>query len=44
MKLDKKGFNKKDLFVVLILIVMVVGVILAFYNSNNTVSKWDYNE
>ncbi len=44
MKIDKKGFNKKDLFVVLILIIMVVGVILAFYKSNNTVEKWNYNQ
>ena len=44
MKSNNKGMNKKDLFVILILIVMVVGVILAFYNSNNRPESWTYND
>ena len=44
MKSSNKGMNKKDLFVILILIVMVVGVILAFYNSSNKPESWTYND
>ena len=44
MKSNNKGMNKKDLFVILILIVMVVGVILAFYNSSNKPESWTYND
>ena len=45
MKPEKnKSFNKKDLIVILILVVMVVGVILTFYNSSNKPESWTYNE
>ncbi len=44
MKSQNKGFNKKDLFVVLILILMVVGVVMTFYNSGNKPESWSYNE
>ena len=44
MKPDKnKSLNKKDLFVILILVVMVVGVILTFYNSSSKPETWKYN-
>ena len=45
MKPDKnKSLNKKDLFVILILVVMVVGVILTFYNSSSKPEAWKYND
>ena len=44
MKPKNKGMNKKDLFVILILIVMVIGVILAIYNSSNKPESWTYND
>jgi len=44
MKPDKnKSLNKKDLFVILILVIMVVGVILTFYNSSSKPESWKYN-
>ena len=44
MKPDKnKSLNKKDLLVILILVVMVVGVILTFYNSSSKPETWKYN-
>jgi len=39
-----KGVNKRDFFVILILIVMVVGVILVFYNSSRKPESWTYND
>ena len=44
MKPSNKGINKKDLFVVLLLIIMVVGVVLVFYNSSNKPDSWTYND
>ena len=44
MKPDKnRSLNKKDLLVILILVVMVVGVILTFYNSSSKPETWKYN-
>lgn len=39
-----KGFNKKDLFALLILVIMVVGVIIAIYNTGNKPENWKYND
>lgn len=44
MKQDKKSVNKKDLFVILILIIMVIGVILVIYNNSNRPESWTYDE
>ena len=44
MKPERKGINKKDVFVILILIAMVVGVILVFFNSSNKPTELSYND
>ena len=44
MNPEKKTFNKKDLFVTLILVVLAIGVILVVYNSTNRVEQLSYNE
>ena len=41
---NNKSLNKKDLFVILILIVMVIGVIVVIFNSSNQPDKFNYNE
>ena len=41
---NNKSINKKDLFVILILIVMVIGVIVVIFNSSNQPDKFNYNE
>ena len=44
MKPERKGINKKDVFVILILIAMVIGVILVFFNSSNKPTELSYND
>ena len=44
MKPENKSVNKKDLFVILILIVMVIGVIMVIFNSSNKPESWTYND
>ena len=40
----KKGMVKKDLFVILLLVAMVIGVIMVIYNSSNRPEEFSYND
>ena len=40
----KKGMVKKDLFVILLLVAMVIGVIMVIYNSSNKPEEFSYND
>ena len=44
MKSERKDFNKKDLFVVLILVALVIGVILVIFNTTNKPEQWTYKD
>mgnify|MGYP004561665199 CR=1 FL=1 len=44
MKSERKDFNKKDLFVVLILVALVIGVILVIFNTTNRPEQFTYKD
>ena len=44
MKSERKDFNKKDLFVVLILVTLVIGVILVIFNTTNRPEQFTYKD
>ena len=44
MKSERKDFNKKDLFVVLILVALVIGVILVIFNTTNKPEQMTYKD